>query len=406
MKIKLNSKKTKTPREKVLKKREQEVDEDDFDLDDENINDLRFISSVSYNTNLALTGDINKGHPIGRIIIVTGDYSTGKTEYYLEIIAKTMAEYLAKGKKIKVVIDDAEYALDDDFARKLGVPKIIKKEPKKKIPDKYVELRNSELIEDFHGSIYEVMEDYEDYDLILYCLDSIDSLSDRSEKDLIEKNLKKLKKREDGNDDNVEKLKQSYGAQFAKYMSQLFRNLRADIKNTNTVLILIAQLREDLGNKGYQKKTTSRGGKAQRFYASQIIELLRAGKLYKTQKVKNTSKIPYGSTVKALVTKNKVYPEGRHTYYDIILNPIVGVDNVGSLIDFCTTYKGLEKSGKGKIEWNGKSFSRDKLREEIGKNKKQYKKLLKLAQDTWNEIEEEAKIDINPKWKWLDNMEE
>ena len=38
----------------------------------------------------------------------------------------------------------------------------------------------------------------------------------------------------------------------------------------------------------------------------------------------------------------------------------------------------------------------------FSKNKKEYRKLRKVAQKTWNQMEADAKIELGPKWSYVD----
>src|ERR1019366_4415396 len=87
----------------------------------------------------------------------------------------------------------------------------------------------------------------------LYILDSLDALSDRAE----------LERKID---------EPSFGAGKAKQMSQLFRRLIRKINKTDVAVIIISQIRDNIGVR-FGDKTTRSGGHALDFYASQVLKL-------------------------------------------------------------------------------------------------------------------------------------
>ena len=66
---------------------------------------LYFIDSGSWMLNLALTNDVDKGYPIGRVINPVGDYSTGKTLLACEAINSIWYyQHMRLKKKINLAI--------------------------------------------------------------------------------------------------------------------------------------------------------------------------------------------------------------------------------------------------------------------------------------------------------------
>lgn len=377
---KLNlGKKDETPRKTLLKQlrknRQEEETEDDQDK-------IKFISSGSDNLNLALTGNIEKGYPIGRFITIKGDSSVGKTLMVIEAINQVWYKEKAKGKSVKIRYNDAEAAFDYDFGERLGMP----------IND--VEWTDSDTIEDFHYDLFKFIKDNSNEDVIVYVLDSLDSIGDKAEQkfidDIMKETEKKKQREEEGEEVKEDKDKGTYGMAKAKLLSRFFRDLARKIKKTNCLLIIISQIRDN-PNARYGKKTKISGGRALKFYASQIIDLSKTGKLFKNK----SSAIPYGVNVEALVEKNKVYPEGREAKFDVIFNH--GVENYGSLIDFCKEYKSIKKSGAYLI-WNNENMYRENLIKLFEDNPNEYKKLKKLAQQTWNNLEENCRVERKRKW--------
>lgn len=348
--------------------------------------DKYFISSGSDNLNLALTGDINKGYCVGRMINIVGDYSTGKTLLACEAINSLWyLDHLQKGKRVKIVYDENESAFDLDLAESFGMPL------------DHIEWEESGTVENFKYNIWKHIKAAEDYDILLYVVDSLDSMSDEKELENQKKELKTLERREakaagekpekEGEDD---KLKGDYGAKKAKELSKFFRTTARDLKRTNCILLIISQIRDDLKAK-YGTKALRSGGKGMDFYATNVIwldeEMIIQSK---------TFKIPQGATIGAYVRKNKVYSPRRRAKFDLLYTH--GIENFGSLIDFCADNGGIKKTG-GYYEWNDKKYYKTDLVKFFDKSDDDYQELKEIAQETWDKMEADAKIDLKPKWR-------
>lgn len=371
-KIKLKKSNDKSSKIKLTKKHDSE--------------EKYFISSGSDNLNLALTGDIDKGFCVGRIANIVGDYSTGKTLLACEAVNSVWyLEHLIKGKKVKIVYDEAEAAFDFDLAESFGMPL------------DEITFEESETVEEFHRNIYKHIKQNQNVDILLYIQDSLDALSDEAEKRDLSKSLKVKKKDddEDGKDDKDDEKagKGGYGAAKAKYLSKMFRNVARDLKRTNCILIIISQIRDDLKAR-YGTKAKRSGGKALDFYCSHVIWLDEKGVIQSAK-----FKIPQGSVIEAYIRKNKLASPRRKANFDLLHTH--GVNNFGSLIEFCATNGGINKSG-GHYAWDGKKYYKNDLVMFFSKNKKEYRKLRKVAQKTWNQMEADAKIELGPKWSYVD----
>ena len=341
-----------------------------------------WISSGSNNLNLALSGNTKKGYCVGRIVCVAGPYSTGKTLLACEVAnVAWYEEYLKKKKKVKILYIERESAFDYDLAEDFGMP-----------IDDIEWIEDLVTVEDLHAKILESLIKYAEYDLVLIIVDSLDAFQDESEIKYLKKKLKVKLKDDDEDDDG--KGKGSYGAAKAKYLAQMLRDLSPKLKVSNVLLFIIAQIRDDLKAK-YGKSYTLTGGRAKDHAYSHLI-MLEEGRLISSQKYK----IPQGANVSAYIRKNKLYKPRRKANFDLIYE--YGVDNYGSLIDFCCDQKGLEKGKTGWIEWNGKSYYKNDLITFFEKNPDEFEELLNIAQDCWDEMEKEAQLQRPKKWRILD----
>lgn len=259
--------------------------------------DLRFISTGSTMLDLAMGG----GWCEGRIGNIIGDKSTGKTLQCIEACANFAMKY----PKGKIRYRESESAFDDSYAKALGFPveRIDFGEP----------LRT---VEDFFRDTQKIVKGAKTDELIV--LDSLDALSDDAEID-----------REVGEG--------TYGTAKAKMLSEMFRRLVADIEAKRVTLLIVSQVRDNIGAFGLQRKWTRSGGKALDFYASQVIVLANTGKLVSTFL---GQKRATGLKIKASIDKNKVSLPYREALYQIRFG--YGLDDAQSMVDFLNETKRLK----------------------------------------------------------------
>lgn len=294
---------------------------------------LEFVSTGCTILNCILGG----GYPIGRIVNIVGDKSTGKTLLAIEAIIN----FLLKYPKAKVRYHEVEAAFDKGYARNLGLP-----------------VDNVEFIEDIFtveglfGKLTEVTKVKEGPNL--YILDSLDALSDEAELDR-----------------DIDK--GSFGAAKAKKMSETFRRLTSKVKKSQTLFIVISQVRENIGVMFGEKYTRS-GGKALDFYASQAVWLSEVQKIKKT--IRKVQRV-IGIQVKAKCKKNKAGIPFRECLFPIFFG--YGVDDIAASLNWLKEVDGL---GELKVEPKIENFHPPG-------NEENREMLEKLVVDTWNSIEKE-----------------
>ena len=251
--------------------------------------DVKFISSGSKMLDLALGG----GWARGRIANIVGDSSTGKTLLAIE----ASANFAMNEAKAKIRYREAESAFDNNYAAALGFPleKVDFGDP-------------IETIEDFFEDLQKVTEGAKGPEL--YIVDSLDALSDRAEMD---------RDIDQG----------SYGAEKAKKLSQLFRRCVGGLEKKDVTLMIISQVRENIGAMPFAKKHVRSGGKALNFYSSQVAWLSQLGKLDRT--ISNVKRIT-GVKIKAAIEKNKVGLPYREAEFSIMFG--YGIDDWKSCAEF------------------------------------------------------------------------
>lgn len=258
---------------------------------------LRFIPTGSTMLNLALGG----GWVEGRVSNIIGDKSTGKTLQCIEACANFARKY----PKAKIRYRESESAFDNAYAAALGFPleRIDFGDP-------------METVEDLFEDLERIVNGAKTDELVV--CDSLDALSDRAE---IGRDI------DEG----------TFGAQKAKLLSQLFRRLIAKMEKKRVTLMIVSQIRDNIGAFGHAKKWTRSGGKALDFYASQVVVLANTGKL--TQTILN-QKRAIGIKVKASIDKNKVGLPYREALYQIRFG--YGLDDAQSMVDFLAETKRLK----------------------------------------------------------------
>lgn len=256
------------------------------------------------------------GWAMRRISNIIGDRSTNKTGNAIEACINFARKYPKNNSQI--YYREAEAAFDRGYAaRRLGLPVdridfLPSYDPKKKKAEQ--EFRT---VEDFQRDIETIVARHKGTDTALfYIMDSMDGLSDEAEME-----------REIG--------KNSYGAAKAKEMSQFFRTRVQDLHHCNMHMMVISQIRDNIGI-SFGKKTTRSGGHALDFYASQIVELGMRGRI---EESRSGIKRAVGIKVHATCTKNKITTPFQECDFPVLFN--YGIDSVRANLEWIESVKYL-----------------------------------------------------------------
>jgi recombination protein RecA len=271
------------------------------------------------------------GVPRGRVVEIYGPESSGKTTLALHIVAEAQK---AGGTAAFI---DAEHALDVYYAERLGV----------NVDDLLVSQPDygEQALE-----IAEILIRSSAVDVIV--VDSVAALTPKAE---IEGNI---------GDSHV-------GLQ-ARMMSQTMRKLTAILKQTNTTIIFINQIRMKIGVMFGNPETTT-GGNALKFYASMRIDIRRMTQIKDGLEV-------IGNRTKVKMVKNKVAPPFKVAEFDIIYGE--GISRVGDILDLAVEQDIVEKSGAW-YSYNG---------ERVGQGRENAKAFLKDHDDMVTEIENKVRL--------------
>jgi recombination protein RecA len=266
------------------------------------------------------------GLPRGRVVVIYGPESSGKTTLALHCLAE------AQKKGGICAFIDAEHALDPVYARKLGVnvDDLLISQPD--TGEQALEIADT-LVRS--GAV----------DVLV--IDSVAALVPRAELE-------------------GEMGDQQPGLQ-ARLMSQALRKLTSSISRSNTMVIFINQIRMKIGVM-YGSPETTTGGHALKFYASVRLDIRRIGAIKERDEV-------VGNQTRVKVVKNKLAPPFKQVEFDIMYGE--GISKAGELVDLGVKAGVVEKSGA----W----FSYDSQR--IGQGRENVKLFLKANPDIAGKIE-------------------
>ena len=275
------------------------------------------------------------GLPRGRVVEIYGPESSGKTTLALQVIAEAQRE----GGTCAFI--DAEHALDPIYAEALGVDtdNLLVSQPD----------TGEQALE-----ICDMIVRSGAVDVVV--IDSVAALTPKAE---IEGEM---------GDTHV-------GLQ-ARLMSQALRKMTANIKNSNTLVIFINQIRMKIGVMFGSPETTT-GGNALKFYASVRLDIRRIGA------VKDGDEV-VGNETRVKVLKNKVAPPFKQAEFQILYGH--GIHRSGEIIDLGVKQGIVDKSGAW-YSYNG---------QRIGQGRRNAAAFLDGEETTRREIEARVRAELLP----------
>ncbi|QJC31075.1 recombinase RecA [Enterobacteriaceae endosymbiont of Macroplea mutica] len=260
-------------------------------LGDNRTMDISSISTGSLTLDIALGIG---GLPIGRIVEIYGPESSGKTTLTLQIISEAQ-----KQGKICAFID-AEHALDPIYAKKLNVNinRLLCAQP------------------DTGEQALELCDALAKSNLIdVIVIDSVAALTPKAEID--------------------GEIGDSHIGLAARMMSQAMRKLASNMKQSNTLLIFINQIRMKIGIIFGNPEVTT-GGNALKFYSSVRLDIRKIGNV-------KQGDIIIGSETRVKVVKNKVAVPFKQAEFQIIYG--MGINVYGEILDLGVQHNIIEKCG-------------------------------------------------------------
>ena len=249
------------------------------------------------------------GLPRGRIVEIYGPEASGKTTLTLEVVAHAQR---AGGTCAFI---DAEHALDPTYAKAIGVntDDLLISQPD----------TGEQALE-----ICDMIVRSGAVDVVV--IDSVAALTPKAE---IEGEM---------GDTHV-------GLQ-ARLMSQALRKMAGNIKNSNTLVVFINQIRMKIGVM-YGSPETTTGGNALKFYASVRLDIRRMGAIKQGDEI-------LGNETRVKVVKNKVAPPFRQAEFQILYGK--GIFRIGEAIDLGVREGLVERSGAW-FSYNGEKIGQGKM---------------------------------------------
>ncbi len=270
------------------------------------------------------------GFTRGRVVVIFGPDSFGKTNIALQVIAE------AQKTGGMAAFVDAEHALDPGYAKKLGV-----------------DVDNLLVSQPDYGEqaleITEALVRSNSIDVLV--VDSVAALVPKAELD--------------------GEMGDSHMGLQARLMSQALRKLTGTVAKSRTCLIFINQIREKIGVMFGNPETTT-GGRALKFYSSVRIDIRRIAAI-------KEGDVVTGSRTRVKIVKNKVAAPFRESEFDILYGE--GISREGDLIDLAVAQNILEKSGSW-FSYKG---------ERIGQGRENARTFLKENKDTMAKLDAEVR---------------
>lgn len=304
------------------------------------------------------------GYEAGQVINMCAPSGGGKSLLCSEIIASAYHKY---GDKCKWVYDDCESGYTFDSQALYGI-------------DILGDIRST-TIEECYGNIMVFLETLKEDEFGIYVIDSIDGLVSDEIDDLSDERIKAHKAGKDFD-------KGSYQGGKPKFLSSIFLPKVADMASKkNCLVIIVSQLRDNIGAGMYAPKDRVSNGRALLFYSHARVWLT-------TKQTEERNDRAIGATL--LVTTKKL--KGPRPYREALVSYYFryGIDNIGTNLDFLfglrTPERGELKKSK-MCEWDGNEYSRDAMIKYIEENGLE-DELTKKVIETWEKQETEAEAEV------------
>jgi recombination protein RecA len=284
------------------------------------------------------------GLPRGRVVEIYGPESSGKTTLTLQVIGEAQK---AGGTCAFI---DAEHALDPNYAQSLGVDtdNLLVSQPD----------TGEQALE-----ICDMIVRSGAVDVVV--IDSVAALTPKAE---------------------IEgEMGDSHMGLQARLMSQALRKMTGNIKQSNTLVIFINQIRMKIGVMFGSPETTT-GGNALKFYSSVRLDIRRIGSIKEGDEV-------VGNETRVKVVKNKVAPPFREAEFQILYGK--GIYRMGEVLELGVKQGIVDKSGA----WYSYGDER------IGQGRKNATDYLEANPEIAVEIERKIRAELLPRLARPDTAE-
>jgi RecA/RadA recombinase len=273
----------------------------------------KYIDTGNYSLNYALTGDMLKGLPAGRIYTLEGESGRGKSLQSCRLAVENVRD---GGTSI---IIDVENAINGDFLTKIAGGN-------KELVDKVKVVNTISTIEDLQNFLNQLItfrtQKGAEKEMLLV-VDSWSILSSKHEQQVVDDN--------DGKKDMSK----------AVAARQLLRALGGKLKSNKITLILVMHLTTNIGVMFGEKTTPASHGNAAIFMASTRAQL------YATEEIKDKNENPIGTILNFKTKKNRFtykHKEAKVAFY--FSGPKLGIDRWSGVVETGVAWGIFESSAK------------------------------------------------------------
>lgn len=328
------------------------------------------LSTGSTLLNLALSGRSSGGYVKGKVHLVIGDSTAGKTVEVLTALAEATID--PKFDEYRLIYDNGEEGALMDMATFYG-PKVAERvEPPAGTKEEPI---HSTTVEEFYFHLDDAIKQGP----CIYILDSMDVLSTGEEEEQFEKEKAAHK--------SGKSTGGTYGTEKAKKNSRGLKRVISKLKTNGSILIIICQTRDNIGFGARFNPKTRGGGKSLKFYTT--VEIWFSVK-EKIQKKINTKMRQQGIVAKIATKKNRI--TGKEWDIEIPIYWSSGIDDTGSCVDFLVE-EGHWKESSGRI--NAPEFDFKGTREQLIQmiEKEDLERNLRIiVTRVWREVEDKSAI--------------
>jgi len=346
---------------------------------------VSLLSTGSSVVNLACSGDVRGGFPCGSFVFLVGDSMSGKTWLSLSCMAEA-----AKDKRFdnyRFIYDNVERGARMSLKRFFGESMASRIEAP--ATDENGQPSYSTFVEEFYFNVDDAFEMGVPF---IYVLDSMDGLDTLADDDKFTEWKEAFRKGKES--------KGSYGMNKAKFNSTMMRGVISNLEQTNSLLIVISQTRDNVDPRNPFQTKTRGGGKALRFYATLEIWSSVQSHLKKMYKGKQYN---IGVNLQLNVKKNRLV--GRENTVSLPIYYSYGIDNTGSCLDYLVSMGAWSQNKSGIITpkglgpvLEGKPIKRDKLIKFIEENDLA-EDLDDLIAQEWRDTEEAISLERKPRYE-------
>jgi hypothetical protein len=335
------------------------------------------LSSGATLLNLACSNDPAGAFLSGKYYFLVGDSRAGKTFLSMTLFAEaTINKAFSNHRLIYDNVEDGmlfdiEALFNKEVAERLEHPGSARAPCSRSIEEFYFHL------DDAIGTAKE------DETPFVYVLDSMDGLDSDAASDKFEEHKKAHR--------TGKTAAGSYGDGKAKVNSQNIRRCLSGLRDTNSILLVVSQTRDNLGF-GFKTKTRS-GGHALQFYSTVEIWTSLVGSIKKTVKGRERE---IGVNVRAKIEKNRI--TGERNTVQLPIYSSYGIDDIGSCVDYLIEEGHWSKKKQSIMaEDFDITATREKLIQTIEKEG-WVEELREIVGDVWNSIREECRLDRKSKY--------